>query len=170
MNQQGLFPVPTVAPATRRPTPEGIIAFWNSTVTEPYTQARVTPKRMKLLRARIRDHPDWRTWTDGIEGIERSLFARGLTGWRCSLDAIATRQDLIVKAAEGRYAYHLGEAPTLEAKARRLIAGLGGCDHKPRCSNAATCLENVVWALFEEGAREPTYRPTSGHRGRFRDR
>lgn len=139
-------------------TPDRILTFWNKTVTAPYRQARMTPKRMKHLRARIREHADWSTWKTGIQAIERSLFARGLKGWRCSFTSIAERRDLIQKAAEGQYDYNIGDAPTLERKARQLREGTGGCTHDPRCSSDRVCLEEVVWGLFEDGEREPDNR------------
>lgn len=143
---------------TRPPTPSRILDYWNTTVTAPYRQARMTPKRRTQLLARIREHPDWSTWKDGIDGFERSLFARGLKGWRCSFTSIAQRRDLIAHAAEGQFDYSIGDAPTLERKARRLREIADGCTHDPRCSSDRVCLEEVVWALFEEGEREPDNR------------
>lgn len=137
-------------------TPFEIIEYWNKTVTPPLCQARVTTKRLRLLGLRLKDHPDSATWRDGIDKIEGSLFCRGLTGWRrCSLDNIAERVDFIVKAAEGKYDYHIGDAPKLEAVARGLRRGHGGCSHEPRCQTEAACIEECVWGLFEAGRREP---------------
>jgi hypothetical protein len=132
-----------------------IIAYWNATVTPPLSQARVTPKRLKLLKLRMKDHPDWATWTEGIDNIEGSLFCRGLTGWRCTLDSLAERVDLIVKAAEGKYEFRIGDAPRMESAARKLRQAHGGCSHEPRCQSESACVETIVWGLFEQGRREP---------------
>ena len=136
-------------------TPQRIITYWNETVTRPLRAARVTAKRIEKLKTRIKDHPDWKTWETGIQHIEDSLFARGLNGWLCSLDSLAERRDLIVRAAEGRYDYQVGGAPTLETVARQLRRQHHGCTHDPRCKHAAACIEQIVWGLFEAGEREP---------------
>lgn len=124
-------------------TPDEILNLWNETVTEPIKQARMTPKRRTLLRARLRDHPDPDVWREGIARIEASSFCRGENGrgWvaRFGLNVCSTR-DFIMNAFEGQYDDRFSEAELERASSARWSAWGGRCRHTVGCETVEECV------------------------------
>ena len=146
-------------------TPEAIMNAWNDAVGHVAELANVrglSPKRRTHLRQRIVDFPDLQMWVDAFDLIATSLFCRGLKGWRITFDAICERSDLVLKAAEGKYTYTWGDAPTLEAKAKSMRGVGSRCPHEPACPDRQECLLNLVFNLFDDGMREPQFTRRKG--------
>jgi len=78
------------------------LAAWNEIGAPFGTIRRLTPKRMKALKARARD-ADWlRDWRAGLEAMKQSDFCRGLKGWTANADWFL-REDTLTKLLEGAY-------------------------------------------------------------------
>ena len=81
-------------------TPESIIAEWNRYDALP--TSRLTDKRKVSLAKRIAEHPDIKTWVDGIRYIATTPFylGKGQGQWKATFDFISERRDKIQSAAE----------------------------------------------------------------------
>lgn len=124
---------------------EAFLLAWNAARQEPVKAVTVlTPRRRRLIRARLAERPldAWRAVIDRIVG---SSFCLGAKGWVASLDWLIATPDAGVKALEGLYDDHLGDAELEAARAHQ--ARMGGCPHEPRCADWRLCVRELALRL-----------------------
>lgn len=87
------------------PTPEDLMLLWNARKALVMTECRkLTDKRRKAARARLREFPNRQDWVDFIEAINKNPFMTGenKSGWTANFDWFV-KPESIVKFIEGRY-------------------------------------------------------------------
>jgi hypothetical protein len=92
---------------------DAVLAAWNELASRHGlpTVRKLTPKRTKTLKARLRD-PDWRaSWAEALAEIPKSSFLTGEKGWRANFNWFL-RPDTVTRILEGDYAGSPGKAQT----------------------------------------------------------
>ncbi len=85
------------------------------------TIRKLTPKRIKALKARAKD-TDWlRDWRAGLEAMKQSDFCRGSKGWKANPDWFL-REDTLTKLLENAYGNGGGAGGETEREAVDRIA------------------------------------------------
>jgi len=85
-------------------SPERLKELWNEIVQKPRVLS-LTTKRLKNIRARLREHPDESWWTAVLSKVRASAFLRGAGphGWRADFDWLIGNDTNAVKVLEGKY-------------------------------------------------------------------
>lgn len=113
--QRPLTPVNDRQPPTLTPTlkkdntlsasadSDRLLAIWNEHSGD-LPKARMTPGRVRKLRARWKEHPDEKFWTDIVKSLASSPNCCGenKTGWRASIDWLL-QTDNAIKISEGQF-------------------------------------------------------------------
>jgi hypothetical protein len=86
-------------------TPDNLVQLWNERHAPALTDCKkLTDKRRKAARARLREFPNRQDWIDFIEAINKNPFLLGenKSGWTANFDWLI-KPESIVKFIEGRY-------------------------------------------------------------------
>lgn len=96
-----------------KPIEERIVDLWNTTTSAPIRKcAKITPARLKLLKAALKEHPEFAEWETAIAKVAASDFCNGRIPGRdghepfvASFDPwfIGRKYDSIQRALEGAY-------------------------------------------------------------------
>lgn len=85
--------------------PEALMELWNETKSPVLPDCKkLTDKRRRAARARLREFPDRQDWTRFIQHINSSAWHTGKnsSGWKANFDWLV-KPESIVKFVEGRY-------------------------------------------------------------------
>lgn len=87
------------------PTPEALMDLWNENKHPCLPDCRrLTDKRRKAARARLREFPQYQDWINFIAYVNGSNFMLGenSTGWKANFDWLI-KPETMLKFAEKRY-------------------------------------------------------------------
>lgn len=130
---------------------EGFLLAWNETIGPPLKPVTtLTPKRTRLIRARLTERPI-DVWREIVARIADSSFCLGAKGWIASFDWLIASPDPAVKTLEGQYDDHVSENELTAAREHQFRTG-GGCRHEPRCADWRTCVRPLALVLRTQRA------------------
>lgn len=99
-------------------TVQAIVEAWNATPDVPKV-SKLTDKRLRAIKARLKDSGFRENWPAGLQAISRSDFCRGMkpgASWRADFDWFL-KPDTLVVLLEGKYANPGGQPGTRPASA-----------------------------------------------------
>jgi DNA-binding transcriptional ArsR family regulator len=132
-----VFGAPTLSPSIPA---EAFLLAWNEAIVPPLRPVTtLTPKRRRLISARLVERPLVAWASDVFPRIATSSFCLGGKGWVASLDWLIKTPDAAVKVLEGQYDDHIGEAELQEAAAHLSRVSFRTCPHEPRCGSWREC-------------------------------
>jgi hypothetical protein len=92
------------------PTPDELVQVWNNNCGALPKVERLSSKRVRKAKSRLREEPDISYWEKVITRMAQSNFCQGEKGWIANFDFLL-QPDTHVKVMEGKYDNRAGPGP-----------------------------------------------------------